>query len=218
MINPRNIEADILSVVNKCREQNPADRFHSVEEVRLALEAIERSRHSYSSISEVLSDGSLSDVAKANYSLGIYVKSDTIREVLDTYQTLRQECWPALKSTRPDFATVIANTALNVFDSDSETWVQFNDVDTIAEMAVTLSTNGLDNPIKVSLFKVALKYAVNYNRWAAMRTLYGKIISKWDTDTVKPFAEMILSCKDMLEALSGSIGVKMPPVVTKYWT
>lgn len=217
MINPRNIEADILSIVNKCREQNPEDRFQTVESVRVALDAIERSRHSYSSISDVLTDTSLSEEAKANCSLGIFVKSDTIREVLDTYQTMRQKCWTALKNTRSDYAAVLAHTALKVFENDTDTWVQFNDVDTIAEMTVTLFLSNLEDSVKVSLFKNAIEYSVNFNRWAAMRTLNANIISKWDSESVKPFAELILSSKDMFVALSDSIAVKMPIAVTQYW-
>jgi len=217
MINPRNVEADILSVVNKCREQNPDDRFQTVESVRGALEAIERSRHSYSSVSDVLCETSLTEEAKANLSLGIFVKSDTIREVLDTYQTIRQKCWAALKNARSDYAEVIAHTVLKVFEKDKETWVQFNDVDTIAEITVTLFSSNLNDSVKVSLFKEALKYAVNFNRWTAMRTLNSYIISKWDTETVKPYAELILSDKDLFITLEDAIEVKMPLVISKYW-
>lgn len=217
MINPRNIEADILSVVNKCREQEPSERFQSVQEVRAAIEAIARSRHSYTSISEVLNDTSLSDVEKADHSLSIFVKSNTIREVLDAYVKLRQGPWEAIKIACPDYATVMANTALKVFASDVGTWIQFNDVDIIAGMTATLVAAGLSNDVKVSLFKIALNYAVNYNRWPAMRTLYNKIITQWDTQTVKPYAQLIFGSKDMFDAIEEAIGVSMPPVVKKYW-
>lgn len=217
MINPRNIEADILSVVNKCREQEPSERFQSVQEVRAAIEAIERSRHSYTSISEVLNDTSLSDVEKADHSLSIFVKSNTIREVLDAYVKLRQGPWEAIKIACPDYATVIANTALKVFANDGGTWIQFNDVDILAGMTVTLVAAGLSNDVKVSLFKIALAYAINYNRWPAMRTLYNKIITQWDTQTVKPYAQLIFGSKDMFDAIEEAIGVSMPPVVKKYW-
>lgn len=217
MINPRNVDADILSVVYKCREQESSERFQSVQEVRAALEAIERSRHSYISISEVLSDTSLSDAERANYSFSIFVKSDTIREVLDAYVTLRQGPWDAIKITRPDYATVIVNTALKVFANDGSTWIQFNDVDIIAGMTATLVAAGLPDDVRVSLFKIALTYAVDYNRWQAMRTLYNKIIIQWDAQTVKPYAQLILSSKDMFDAIADAIGVIMPPVVRKYW-
>ena len=217
MINPRNVDADILSVVYKCREQEPSERFQSVQEVRAAIEAIDRSRHSYTSISEVLSDTSLSDAERANHSLSIFVKSNTIREVLDAYVTLRQGPWDAIKMARPDYATVIANTALKVFTNDGSTWIQFNDVDIIAGMTATLVAAGLPDDVKVSLLKIALTYAVDYNRWQAMRTLYNKIITQWDAQTVKPYAQLILGSKDMFDAIADAIGVSMPPVVRKYW-
>jgi serine/threonine protein kinase len=217
MINPRNVDADILSVVYKCREQEPSERFQSVQEVRAAIEAIDRSRHSYTSISEVLSDTSLSDAERADHSLSIFVKSNTIREVLDAYVTLRQGPWDAIKMARPDYATVIANTALKVFTNDGSTWIQFNDVDIIAGMTATLVAADLPDDVKVSLFKIALTYAVDYNRWQAMRTLYNKIITQWDVQSVKPYAQLILGSKDMFDAIADAIGVSMPPVVKKYW-
>ena len=217
MINPRNVDADILSVVYKCREQEPSERFQSVQEVRAAIEAIDRSRHSYTSISEVLSDTSLSDAERADHSLSIFVKSNTIREVLDAYVTLRQGPWDAIKMARPDYATVIANTALKVFTNDGSTWIQFNHVDIIAGMTATLVAADLPDDVKVSLFKIALTYAVDYNRWQAMRTLYNKIITQWDVQSVKPYAQLILGSKDMFDAIADAIGVSMPPVVKKYW-
>lgn len=217
MINPRNVEADILSVVNKCREQDPGERFQSIQEVRVAIEAIEHSRHSYTSISEVLSDTSLSEKERANHSLGIYIKSDTIREVLDAYVMLRQGPWNAIKMARPDYAIVMANTVLKVFANDVCTWIQFNDVDIIAEMTTTLTTAALPDDVRVSLFKKALTYAVDYNRWPAMRTLYDKIITQWDAQTVKPYAQMIHGNKDTFDALAETIGVSIPLVVKKYW-
>lgn len=217
MINPRNVDADILSVVYKCREQEPSERFQSVQEVRAAIEAIDRSRHSYTSISEVLSDTSLSDAERADHSLSIFVKSNTIREVLDAYVTLRQGPWDAIKMARPDYATVIANTALKVFTNDGSTWIQFNDVDIIAGMTATLVAADLPDDVKVSLFKIALTYALDYNRWQAMRTLYNKIITQWDVQSVKPYAQLILGSKDMFDAIADAIGVSMPPVVKKYW-
>lgn len=216
MINPRNVEADILSVVNKCREQDPSERFQSVKEVRAAIEAIEHPRHSYTSISEVLSDASLSEEERANHSLSIYVKSDTIREVLDAYIMLRQGPWDAIKMARPDYAIVMANTVLKVFANDGGTWIQFNDVDIIAGMTATLTAVGLPDDVKVSLLRKALTYAIDYNRWAAMRTLYNEIISQWNTETVKPFAQLIVSKKDLFDAIANAIGVSMPPVVKRY--
>lgn len=217
MINLRNVEADILSVVNKCREQDPRERFQSVKEVRTAIEAIEHSRHSYTSISEVLSDTSLSDEERANHSLSIYVKSDTIREVLDAYVMLRKGPWDVIKMARPDYAIVMANTVLKVFANDGGTWIQFNDVDIIAGMTATLTAVGLPDDVKVSLLRKALTYAIDYNRWTAMRTLYNKIISQWNTETVKPFAQLIVSNKDLFDAIANAIGVSMPPVVKRYW-
>lgn len=217
MINPHNVEDDILSVVNKCREQDPSERFQSVQEVRAAIDAIERSRHSYTSICEVLSDTSLSDVERANHSLNIFVKSNTVRELLDAYVMLRQGPWDSIKMARPDYSTVIANTALKVFANDGSNWIQFTDVDIIAGMTATLVAAGLPDDVKVSLFKIALTYAIDYNRWMAMRTLYNKIITQWDTQTVKPYAQLILGSKDIFDAIANAIGVSMPPVVRKYW-
>lgn len=111
----------------------------------------------------------------------------------------------------------MANTVLKVFANDGGTLIQFNDVDIIAGMTATLTAVGLPDDVKVSLLRKALAYAIDYNRWPAMRTLYNKIISQWNTETVKPFAQLIVSNKDLFDAIANAIGVSMPPVVKRYW-
>lgn len=217
MINPRNVSADILSVVRKCREQLPQDRPHSVEEVKNIINAIYRSRGSYDSINELINDKSLTDVQITNQAIAIFSKSSTLREVLDVYGEIRNLCWQRMLRSAVDFADSLIQTFLRVKENDNGTWLQFDDIDVISDFTVVTVLRSTDDVLKREMFRAGLRLSVGYNRYAAMRRIFTGIISQWNSTSILPFCEVVISEKEKFESIEQNIEVTMPRVVKKYW-
>ena len=217
MINPRNVTADILGVVRKCREQSPEDRPRSVEEVKNILLAIYNSRNSYDTINDLIKDKTLNKDQITNQAIAIFSKSNTLREAIDVYGDMRNHCWQVMERSSIDFADALIQTFLRVKESDNETWLQFEDIDVISDLTVVTVSQSKDDVLKREMLRAGIRLSIGYNRFAAMRRIFTGIICKWDSTTVLPFCEVIVSEREQLESIERAIDVTMPRVVTKYW-
>ena len=115
--------------------------------------------------------------------------------------------WPLIYKADPKCTDSIIAYILKTFEEDHNYWLQFEDTEVMARMAVLLCP-ATDNPeLKIKLFDLCLSRAIGANRWDAMRDIYNNLISKWNTNTILPFAAYIHEHSDYFEKLSD---VKMP--------
>ena len=217
MINPRNVQADILSVIRRCREQEPEERPSSVSEVKNMISAIYRSRTGYDSIKEVADDKSLSSEESAKQALSLFSRAETSREAIDMYGEMRNLCWPSIIRSGVNYGDVLIQTLLKLLENDTSTWLQFEDIDVIADFTVITINASKDDDLRRDMLRKGINLSVGYNRWAAMKRIFEGLICKWTNETVLPFCEVIVSQKERFEAIEASIGVTMPRVVKKYW-
>lgn len=213
----KQVSADIYSVLAKCRENDVDERYQTVDEVRYAINNVIAARSRYRSLSELLQDSSnLTPSEISENAIPLLLKSNGIGELIENFNIFKS-MWPIIYKVVPTSVDSIITFIIDTFNRDCNYYIQFQDTETIACMAVLLCplTNVPD--FKIALFDLALTNAINANRWDALRNIYNNIILKWDKDTILPYTTYIHDNKEKLSMLSQAIDVKIPSIVTNYY-
>ena len=213
----KQVSADIYPVLAKCRENDVDERYQTVDEVRYAINNVIAARSRYKSLSELLQDSSnLTPSEISENGIPLLLKSNGIGELIENFNIFKS-MWPIIYKVVPTSVDSIITFIIDTFNRDCNYYIQFQDTETIACMAVILCplTNVPD--FKIALFDLALTNAINANRWDALRNIYNNIILKWDKDTILPYTTYIHDNKEKLSMLSQAIDVKIPSIVTNYY-
>ncbi len=213
----KQVLADIYPVLAKCRENDVDERYQTVDEVRYAINNVIAARSRYKSLSELLQDSSnLTPSEISENAIPLLLKSNGIGELIENFNIFKS-MWSIIYKVVPTSVDSIITFIIDTFNRDCNYYIQFQDTETIACMAVLLCplTNVPD--FKIALFDLALTNAINANRWDALRNIYNNIILKWDKDTILPYTTYIHDNKEKLSMLSQAIDVKIPSIVTNYY-
>ena len=101
----------------------------------------------------------------------------------------------------------------NVYNNDTDNWKQFEDVETYADICAMIFSNSTDVLAKQKAIDMTLEFAINYNRWPAMRIIKDKMINKLTDDEVRNLSGFLKSKKALLESLESSLGTILPKKV-----
>lgn len=150
------------------------------------------------------------------HALPLLFQSNGIAELIENFNIFKS-LWPLIYKADPKCTDSIIAFILKTFEEDHNYWLQFEDTEVMARMAVLLCP-ATDNPeLKIKLFDLCLSRSIGANRWDAMRDIYNNLISKWNTNTILPFAVYIHEHSDYFEKLSEIIGVSIPTIVKAYY-
>ena len=213
----KQVSADIYPVLAKCRENDVDERYQTVDEVSFAINNVIAARSRYKSLSELLQDSSnLTPSEISENAIPLLLKSNGIGELIENFNIFKS-MWSIIYKVVPTSVDSIITFIIDTFNRDCNYYIQFQDTETIACMAVLLCplTNVPD--FKIALFDLALTNAINANRWDALRNIYNNIILKWGKDTILPYTTYIHDNKEKLSMLSQAIDVKIPSIVTNYY-
>lgn len=211
------VSADIFPILQKCREYRPEDRFQSALDVRLAIQNIVASKQRYRTMTSLVMDqGKLSPSILADNALALLYSSNGEKELLSNFQAFKQ-VWPIVKKEKPGCADNIGHFIIKTFNEDHDYWLQFQDTEIMARMAVLLCPEISDPALKAELLKLCLSNAIGANRWDALRDIHEHLVSKWSEDTIKPYVSYIQTSDDF-ERYPEIIGVGLPQIVRSYMT
>ena len=211
--NYKQVSADIYPVLAKCRENNVEDRYKSVDDVLCAIRGVLLAKNRYKSMTELYRDrGNLSSSEWLENAMPILYASHGIGELLSNFQVF-SFYWNAIKDNIQPYVDSIIQLILKIFEEDKHYWIQFEDTEIMAKMAVLLCPMTNDFGISINLLNLSLRYSISANRWNALRTLHDNLFSNWNEDTIHPYIIYIQSNKELFEEYSKIIDVQIPPLI-----
>lgn len=213
----KQVAADIYPILQKCRELQPEDRYQNVEDFFQAINNVLAARGRYKTLTELVPvKNKITNSELKEHALPLLFQSNGIAELIENFNIFKS-LWPLIYKADPKCTDSIIAFILKTFEEDHNYWLQFEDTEVMARMAVLLCP-ATDNPeLKIKLFDLCLSRSIGANRWDAMRDIYNNLISKWNTNTILPFAVYIHEHSDYFEKLSEIIGVSIPTIVKAYY-
>ena len=213
--NYRQVSADIFPVLQKCRENLPEDRYQTVDEVIIAINKVKEAKNRYMSMAALYEDrNKLSEAELAENALALLYSSGGLSELIPNFNIFKA-LWPSIFKSQPNCADDIAQFIIRTFERDHTYWLQYQDTEVMARMAVLLCP-AVNNPaIKVALLSKCFSSSLAANRWDALRDLHNNLFAKWDDETIQPYISYINEHSDDFFRYEEAIGVKMPQIVRK---
>ena len=212
------VSADIFPILSKCREYSPENRYQSAAEVLHAIQGVIASKQRYKSMTSLVQDqNKLSKSELTENALSLLYSSNGEMELLSNFQAFKA-VWPIVKRGKPDCADNIGSFIIKTFEDDHDYWLQFQDTEIMARMAVLLCPEIKDPVIKVGLLKLCLTNAIAANRWDAIRDIHENLITRWNEETIKPYASYIKEAEDDFYKYPEIINVRLPQLVKQYLT
>ncbi|MCH3993813.1 MAG: serine/threonine protein kinase [Prevotella sp.] len=206
--------AYIYPILIRCRKVNPQDRFQTVEEVKNALIDAKNFKSRYWTLQQVFDDANkLSSTKLTEYMINILLATRGISNLLDNLKILESN-WEKLDKVKmKDFANDIANLIVDIFNSDQNYRIQFEDSEPIAKITVLLSPLIEDPDTKVKLLDFSLGLAIGANRWDAIKDLHQNMFSRWDKNTIIPYVNYIKEHRNLFFKYKNIIGVSFPSIL-----
>lgn len=206
----KQIAPQLVSIIEKCRDNSPANRFASVDEVMAELQAL-NTPNKYFSIADLHADRS--SVSNAEFRKTAY-------ELL-----MRETNWSNLisgivilgSSRRKDIIEHIPESGENILlqlehikENDTYTWKQYEDIDPFTEFCAEVFSKAKNILTKQKALDLSLPFAVENTRWNALRTIYGSMLTKLNDDEVRQLSTFMRQHKDELLRLEQEICVSLP--------
>ena len=209
----KEVSADIYPVLAKCMENNIEERYQSVNEIIKAINGVMLAKSRYRSMMDLYNDrDKLSPAEWMENALPILFGSQGIGELISNFRIVSYNR-KALNSCGTDETNKIIRFILKIFEEDKNYWLQFEDTEVMAKMAVILCPKTKDIDLSIKLLDLCFKSSIGANRWEALKTLHNDLFSKWDDITIKPYISYIQLNKDSFEDYSSIINVNTPPLV-----
>lgn len=211
--NFRQVSSDIFPVMEKCREIDPKDRYQTVDDVILAINGVLAAKNRYGSMASLYNDKDrLSDAEVAENALAILYGSKGISELLSNFNVFKS-LWAKIQKAQPNCSDDIGQFIVKTFREDTNYWLQYEDTEIMARIAVLLCPEIKNPAIKVVLLDKCFQSALAANRYAALRDLHNNLFAKWTEETVKPFMSYIQQRKEDFIDYAERINVTTPQIV-----
>lgn len=212
-MNHKMVSSDVYPIFVKCREIEPDDRYKNANEIEQALNNIWAARGRYKTLTALAQDkDKLGSGELAENALPLFYQSGGIEDMLSNFKVL-STLWHKIYNVYPNCVDDVISFILKTWDADNNYWLQFEDTEVLANMAVLLCPLANDPALKSRLFEVCFSSAVGASRWAALRNLNDNIIKKWDDKTIAPYTEFISRSEELFDGMNRSIGSTTPAIV-----
>lgn len=207
------VSADIFPVLSKCREYKPENRYQTAADVKIAIIGVMASKQRYRTMTDLVQNKRNIAVSElSENALSILYNSGGKMELLANFQAF-ESILPLIGQKNQYNADNIATFILKVFNEDTNYWLQFQDTEIMARMAVLLCPIVKESKVKIDLLRLCLSSAIRANRWDAMRDIHNNLIVKWNESTIKPYESYIRESQDDFYRYANIIGVKLPQLV-----
>lgn len=206
----KQVPANIVAIIEKCRSNNPEDRYTSVNEVISELQAL-NAPVSYSSIEELHSNRtniSTAEFRKIAYDL-LRIETNwanLISGIVILGSTRRKD----ILLNIPESSEVFLLLLEQVMEFDKYTWRQYEDIDPFVDFCSEIFTISSDVLSKQKALELSLPFAANATRWYALRTIYNSMLMKLSSEEVKSLRTFFVHYKEELFVLEREISVTLP--------
>lgn len=213
----KEVSADIYPVLAKCKENNTNERYQSVNDIIKAINGVMLAKSRYRTMMDLYNDrDKLLLTEWMENALQILFGSQGIGELISNFRIVSYNR-NALNSCGTDEIDKLIRFILRIFEEDKSYWLQFEDTEVMAKMAVILCPKTKDIDLSLKLLDLCFKSSIGANRWEALRTLHNDLFSKWDETTILPYIAYIQSNKDSFEEYARIINVAIPPLIRHFF-
>ena len=213
-VNPNSVPIEILPIVKKCLEAEPAKRYQNVEEIISSLHITMDLENNYLSMRSLMdAERSMapSDFSKRAYA--VLMKSSNIIDLIDNLRTLTIARLNNIVSNMPEYGDGLSALIKRVYTEDSgQSWLQFTDVDIIVSACEKLINFVNDIQEKQDLIELSLFLSVNYNRWECMRKVVN-MTNGLNKNDIKYMSLFFIEHKDKFNLIQEEIELKFNPEI-----
>lgn len=203
------INPNIVRIIEKCRENEPLRRYGSVKELIDELKALQTPVQ-YLSIKDLKANEiglTLPEFRSSAFQL--LMKNERWDELIADIRQLEGGNMSDIIRNIPGAGGDILLLLENVYNNDTDNWKQFEDVETYANLCAMVFSNSTDVLAKQKAIDMTLGFAINYNRWPAMRIIKDKMLNNLTDDEVRALSGFLKSKKELLESLENSLGISL---------
>lgn len=211
--NYKQVSADIYPVMQKCRENDPNDRYKTVDEVIIAINKVQDAKSRYMTMASLYEDrNKLNAKEIAENALALLYQSEGLGELISNLGIFIH-IWPSVYRAVPNCSDDVAQFIIRTYKNDNNYWLQFADTEIMARMAVLLCPLISNPATNVNILEICLKASIAANRWDALRDLHNNLFTKWNENTIKPYMTFIHENKETFLRYAEIIGVNVPQIV-----
>ena len=214
-INPNSVPVEILYVVRKCMDAEPAKRYQHVEEIITDINIIiNLSDELISMKALVTARKSITPIDFSKRAFILMLKSVDITELINNIRTLTIEKLRYIANITPEYVQVLSKRIMDLCsEEEGQYGLQFSDVDLIVFACESLIYYDKDNQSVQELLGVSLSLSVNYNRWDCMRA-FVRMVNSLDDDEVRYLTIFFVEHRDKMKVIQDSIDTKFNHVIT----
>lgn len=213
-INPNSVPIEILPIVKKCLDAEPAKRYQNVEDIISSLHVTMDLEDNYLSMRSLIdAERSMAPSDFSERAYAVLMKSSNIIDLIDNLRTLTIAKLYNIVSNMPEYGDGLSALIKRVYTDDSgQSWLQFTDVDIIVSACEKLINFVNEIQDKQDLIELSLFLSVNYNRWECMRKVVN-MTNDLNKNDIKYMSLFFIEHKDKFNLIQEEIDLKFNPEI-----
>ena len=206
---PQYADPRIIRVIEKCRNNDPARRYQSIQELLDELNALKQPLQ-YLSISDLLADSqSLSKAEIRANAYRLLMKNTRWDELISDIRLLKSDRLKDIIHNETDAAANLLLLLENIYHNDTDNWKQFADVETFTSLCAQIFNYTNSLLAKQKAIDLTLEFSIIYNRYPAMRIIRKEMLNNLKDEEIRQMSGYLRANKDNLLALEESIGERL---------
>ena len=208
------IDPSIASIVQKCTEIEPTNRYHNVHDIIMDLMSVRdtmlKLANAPMDIKEILDKKHLIDFEEQAYRYLYSIGNDNeemARALRKLDSATLKEIFTKKRKDIPTFAKYFDDSM-----SNPQTYIQFDDIDEFSKLQKVLFLLCTDYTTKSMILQSMIDFAHGYNRYSAMENI-GNIISGLSDDAIKNLATLFGKNKDKIADMRRHFNTSLPRLV-----
>ena len=208
------IDPSIASIVQKCTEIEPANRYHNVYDIMMDLMSVRdtmlKLANAPMDFKEILDKRHLIDFEEQTYRYLYSIGNDNE----EMARALRKLDSTTLKGIFTKKRKEISAFAKYFDDSMSnpQTYIQYDDIDEFSKLQKVLFELCPDFTTKSQILQSMIDFAHGYNRYLAMENI-GLILSSLNDDSIKNLATLLGKNKKKIADMRGHFKTSLPRLI-----
>lgn len=206
----RNMNPNIVRIIEKCRENNPQARYSFVQELIDELKALLMPIQ-FLSIKELISQES--NLSKAEFrqnAFQLLMGKERWDELISDLNQLKFNRLNDILHKIPEAGNRLLLMLENIYHNDQDSSIQFQDVEVFTNLCAQIFNETSDLLAKQKALDLTLEFSVNYNRYPAMRIIKNSMLGNMSESDVRNLSGYLRSKKDLLGQIEEALGVSMP--------
>ena len=206
----RRVNPNVVFLIEKCRENNPADRYANVQEIIDELKALQ-SPLQFLSVDELLSrEKSLSKAEFRNHAYRLLMSKERWDELIHDLIVLKPIRLNDILLNIPYSGSNLILKLENIYHNDNVNWKQYEDSEPFTNLCAQIFNCTRNLLVKQKAIDLSLEFTMAANRWNAMRVIRDDMLAKLKDDEVRSLSGYLKTKKELLSTLEKSIEGSLP--------